>query len=336
MALPTGKNDSGNLDFKKISAEEKADKSKETQVLKKKNKKVKSKRRFVIFTVGFVFVALLVGVIVYDPFTNSLRFGSNALNQTSVAAQSSKNSEASKKTAVDGTVKPVSDSDYPVTLDDWQKSAYNPEAESVLDEKVLDKYKYSALWNQAAVLPPESAGFTSDVSKQYESGGKIPNPSFSYWTQERFVSETGIMLERIINPVFGDWIGAEFSPSLLFTGGLNDMFTSDWVQKSGSTITNYPLFVDWSNKNYGLSFKSSAIRWVGTINSIDTIWNYNSEISQYEVNLTAGITYTATLSDGSTATRVGTLILTLVANPNNSMNSSDHHVLISQCALTVG
>jgi len=335
MTSANGEKEPKAVDLAKISAEEKADRRRETKVLSEQASTKRKKKVILISSVSAVALALVATLVIYDPFTSSLRFGNGDAPTTAAPPVETTKFTPNQATSGNWNGEAPSEQDYPIALDDWQTNTYDPEQDAGGQASALGKYQYGSLWSQAGVLPPESAGFTSDLDKKIDSDGMI-SAMYSFWTQERFTGETGLILERLVNPIVGGWTGAQFSSALFNPNSINDIFTTEWVESQGATSSNYPVYVDWSDQNYGVSFGSNALRWVGTVDTVDTIWNYNTELQQYTVDLTAGVTYTAYGSDGQKIVRNGQLILTLVANPDQSFNNTDHRVLISQATLKVG
>ncbi len=334
MTSANGDKEPKAINLAKLAAEEKADNRRETKILVEQEAAKRKKKILVGGSIGLVSLALVTTLVIYDPFTSSLRFGDGNAPTSEVALPETNVFTPNQATNGLWTGK-VSEKDYPIALDDWETKGYNPEQDAGAQSAALGKYQYGSLWSQAGVLPPESAGFTSDLSKKIDSDGMI-SPLFSFWTQERYTSEAGLIIERLVNPLVGGWTGAQFSTSLFNPTALNDMFTDEWVQSSGVDSANYPIYVDWSDQNYGMEFGSDSLRWVGSVETIDSIWHYDSELQQYTVYLTVGVSYTGLAADGSKIVRNGQLILTLVANPDQSLNSTDHRVLVSQATLKVG
>ncbi len=230
---------------------------------------------------------------------------------------------------------------FPVKTAQWAQTTWTTQKASELSAAALATPVSGQLESQAAVLPSEAAGFTSDTSKQ--TIGTQLNPQFSYWTQESFTSDTSVIMERFLNPMFGGWQQYQYSASnaanTFDVGPFKDMFTPAWfAQANGKKLsTLLPVYADWNSNDYGMSDQllTSGPRWFGTVDSVATQFTYDSAALQYTVKLTANVTFTAWTKDQSTVTKQGVLTLNLVSNANGANPASTSRVLVDSGNLTV-
>lgn len=328
MSSNTPEKPKAETEFEKLMAEEKADKLRQDEALKKQKGRSWSRNQKVAGSiVGGVVALLIATIVVYDPFTGALRWGDG---QDQVEASNNAPSNYTHKEWYE-----ESENIYPVKLRDWQKETYDPEKPKAFTDDVLNTYKSTDLWSIAQMLPSESSGFTSNLKKVNNEDGTF-NPMFSYWTAESFTKDAGLVIERLTNPTFGEWSGGQYQTNLLNTAAIQDIFTTSWIEANSSDVRNYPIFVDWDNNNYGNEeLLISGTRWTPTINNITGDFSYDEESLQYSANIVVNLTYTAWQDDKSKTTKQAKLILELVANPNKTQNGSDNRVLVNKATLEV-
>lgn len=91
----------------------------------------------------------------------------------------------------------------PVELPDWAKKRYFELSDE--DKKNLKEFQSNNFIGYATdPYPSEEDGFTSDKEKAYDSDG-IPNMYYNSITKEAAREQMAIIVNRIINPVFGGW-----------------------------------------------------------------------------------------------------------------------------------
>jgi hypothetical protein len=314
-------------DFQKLLAEDKADKARQDEALKKQRGNASRNKKIGFGAVGGFTVLLLATIIVYDPFTGALRFG-DGVDQT-----------GSKPPAVAQTVQQPkwyqeSTNEFPVELDAWQKKTLTDENAKEIYPAIEMYYNGSILESYALTLPSESTGYTSDPAQELLEDGTL-NPMFSYWTKELYVRETGAMLERLINPTFGNWV--EDSSNGRLTDGtyktLGNLFSKQWLD-SHPNATDLPLFVNSSKTDINY-LPAGEKRWVGKIANIDSELNYDRSIRNYRVSLVADIVYTSWTQDQEKVTENAQIRLTLVPNQNEYSNGSANHIVIDESQIEV-
>lgn len=339
MSIPKNVNNSDNdpnserEKLKELIARESKPKAKEVDFLDIREKKEKRKKVALYTSIGAVAFALIAGVTIYDPFTNSLRFGDG---QNTVVAAPPEESVAPAPPVESKQWYQESENLYPISLDEWQKKPFDSQDKGQVLGIVGEREASTSLGSSSNVLPQESTGYTPDINQQELEDGTI-NPMFSYWTAENFTQEVGTMLERLVNPTFGGWETAQYSSSDFQTETLQDLFTDKWLGSEGLNPQSYPVYVDWSDNSYGLSDQLllGGTRWAGDVQTVTTNFVFNPETSQYDVNLVANVKYTAWNKDQSKIEKNGVLTLNLVANPEQSKGASENRVLIDSAKLEV-
>lgn len=311
-------------DFQRLLEEEQAEKTAQNKKLKAQSSKLTSQKAGFI-GVSIAAIAILFAIVIYDPFTGSLRWGSGQ-EQTDVS---------SSDTAGDYQA-PVwwkeSANKYPVTLTQWQKDTFTEENRQKLFNEISTHYNGSAIDYAARTLPAESTGFTSDVTKELLEDGTL-NPMFSYWTKELYIAEVGGMLERIINPTFGNWENDGYNGRLtqVSYSALEDLFSQRWLD-SNPTSENMPLYVSSSDIEY---LPEGGSRWIGVIDHITTNFAYDQSIRNYKATLEVDIVYTTWTQSREKITENAQIRLVLVPNQDIYSNGSKNHIVIDEAQLEV-
>lgn len=228
---------------------------------------------------------------------------------------------------------------FPIALDEWQKGpgteGLSPEGEAAL----LETYAGSYLNSDASVLPSEAAGFTSDDNLIFNEDESI-NPLYSFWTQESYTAAAGQILEKFLNPRFGNWEayqGRTADPNGIDAAALFPNTFTDDVLKAGEPVANWlPIYADWANNSYGRGdLSATGARWYGQITSSTSEFIWHEEESQYSVNFVADVKFTAYKSNGEKVSEKGKLTLEFVANPGGERGSGGK-VLVNKSNLTIG
>ena len=228
---------------------------------------------------------------------------------------------------------------YPITLEPWQTEpateGITPEAAAAL----LETLSGTDLNLDAGTLPSEEAGFTSDDSLAVNADESL-NSWYSFWTKESYTRDAGQIIEKFINPRFGNWEAYQgrgsdpngIDPAALFP----NTFTDDYLKSGKPVAETLPIYADWANNNYGRGdLSATGPRWYGQIVSSASEFVYDTETGQYTVNFSAEVRYTAYKSNGEKVSEKGTLKLELVANPRSERGSGGK-VLVNSSSLTMG
>jgi hypothetical protein len=332
------------LSLDEIIAADANDDAAEDKLINSARRKSKAKKVTLIAGTSALAAAVTAGFLFFTPFGGDLNFNKEANTAPIAASPSPSTDNADEK-----IVEPPADTSedfakdsakmYPVPLKEWQTKLYTGQDGNSLKNDILSSLSGSEINSSSKVLPSESSGFTSDDSKETLEDGSL-NTRYSYWTSEQFQSEVGGYMERLLNPTFGGWEMYQHngvgSSGYFDTTLISDMFTDRWSSENADKKTSeyVPVFADWNANNYGLSdtLLTMGTRWIGTVQTSDTVFTYDQEKLQYSADLTAQVKFTAWTKDQTKLEKNGTLTLHLVANADK-LNSSNHKVLIDSANL---
>lgn len=228
---------------------------------------------------------------------------------------------------------------FPIPLEDWQKlqgtDGLSPENELAL----IETLKGSDLYSSAFVLPSEASGFTSNDELVYNEDGTL-NPLYSFWTQESYTADAGQIIEKFLNPRFGNWEtyqGKGGDPNSIDPATLFPNTFTDEALKVGEPVAKWlPIYADWSNNNYGRSdLSATGQRWYGQVEESLSEFVWDESTSQYSVYFTANVKFTAYKSNGEKVSEKGVLTLEFVANPGGERGPGGK-VLVNRSSLTIG
>lgn len=305
-------------------------------------------KKIVLGVLGLVAVcSITVGGIMFNPFDNDQKVGTN----TKPSISSDNGGDKTLEDYPDKNNPDIADEVddfyldegkyFPTEVEEWAQTSYSVEQEETISDSVLEMAKNEE-WGQASMLlPSEEVGYTSDENEKIIDGGNF-NPLYSYWTMEVFQKESTIAIERLLNPTFGGWgvyqypaykANTEYDQRIL-----DDLFTDRWLTANeGKPYSEYmPIYADWNSDNYGGqdNLLEAGPRWHGDVVSSSTDFTYDDETSQYVVNLTADVKFTAWGQDQSILEKNGVLTIKFVANANGE-GASSHKVLIDEASLKV-
>lgn len=302
-------------------------------------KRGRSKRK-ALARAGIALAVVLVGggvfgVITLDPFGNAAQPTSTGQPAPGTAAESD---EPTKKTLA-LTPKSFWEEDgkaYPVPSEPWQlaPAPEAPTAEALAP--IEQRYAATSLHTAALTLPSEASGFTSAMDQQFDGDGNI-NPKWSYWTQETFTRDTGLILEKFVNPKFGEWELPQYDAAGFSAVPFESLFTPEWWAAHSGTPKDFPVYADWNGDAYGLkgTLLDGGTRWMGSVTDVEAAFTFDDSTQLYSVDLTAAVTYTAWTQDQKTTTREGTLKLMLVTPSEAAAATSSTRTLVSDASLEV-
>lgn len=324
-------------DLERLIAEEKEDKARQNEIIDGRNTKAKRKKVGAITAVATVSVALIAGLIIYDPFTQSIRWSDNSNTVPGYTGGTTKDKAALANDPF-GWAK-TTGSIFPVKTNEWEEKSYLDSSQTGATDEKLGKYQATDLYQASAQLPSEASGYTSDDSKSFNENGSL-NPLYSYWTRESFYSETTDLLERLINPVYGSWDTYQYSQTMggaypVLSKIFSDVIDPDTLA-AGTGAETIPVFADWAGNDYGMGDQllsyDEGKRWVGEVKSVQTTFNFNEDLNQYDVILVANVTYSAWTKSKEVVTKDGVLTLNLGAN-NDKKVASPNKVIIKSAKL---
>lgn len=327
--------------IEELILEDRKDQEENEKFLDKEEKK--SRRKRILFSVlGVVVVTgTVTGLVFFNPFGGDQKAGEG--KQNTVAAESNQALKQAAQKDPEGFAleKPI-----PFDYKEWETKPYAEMDEKTLEEvykDMLDSANVSSLSLAADTLPSEAAGFTSDISKANNEDGTI-NPDFAYWTKERFVKETSVILERLTNPFFGGWsiyqysgidAANSFDPKIF-----GDIFVPEWKPGAPYGPESIPVYADWGGNDYGMGDTlSSKSRFVGHVDNVTVEFSYDDQSLQYTADLTANVSFTSWTKDQKTVTKQGVLKLHLVPSILKNIENKDNtgnRVLIESGSLQVG
>lgn len=282
---------------------------------------------------GGVLAAVLLGGAGYA-ISQANPFGgdSQPTSSSTPTGQGKSNVQSGTKASPGQLPKPVKDlnfwqsdgnNHYPDNLDNWQTKSH--ESSSNADVKnMVNKYASTQLANSSRRLPSEEAGFTSDPSKVKLPSGSL-NPMYTTITAENYQRTVESYLERLVNPLYGNWQQYEYPEGKvsqnLELSRFSDMFSAAYMEKNkNNPYKNYiPIYADWNSDSYGMkkSLLEVGPRWIGKINSMNATFTYDAKTQQYNSDVTARISYSAWAQDQSILRKDGILKLKIVTDTNS-------------------
>lgn len=313
-------------------------------------KKGKKKRALILSSGVALAIATGAALLFWTPVGDSLNFAGNHEQREGQALTPGENPDDTEHIPDEDEYDGPNESfafetgnEFPIETEDWQVVGRSfIEDEEALAEGLHNYADAIELSTDANVLPQEIAGFTSNEDEQTLDDGTL-NPMYSYWTAEGFKVEVADILERLLNPTYGEWglyQFGEYKPSTQFDMEIiEDIFTTTWLtENSSKDYGEYvPVYADWNENSYGLEDKLlvSGSRWIGNITNLTTDFEYDMETQQYVVDLTADVTFSAWTHEEEVLERNGQLTLELVSNANEANSSSNYKVLVNNASLTV-
>lgn len=228
------------------------------------NKKNKKTKKVIISTsvgLGLFMSALIVGPLLLK---NQEDFEDKTETPSWVSKENEKKSEEKSKKEWDF--------DYPIEVHEWSKQPYDRATfwtEKNTDEIMKQGENIKGL-NESLLSIPSSkehgyddpngqlvGAYTNDPTKEYNEDGS-ENKMFSYAVKEDYVKSFVVNVERILNPVFGEWVfsqraGRDLKSEQTYEE-LEDMFTPEWWSaniKEGQDYSKLPLVVDWNGDDWG-------------------------------------------------------------------------------------
>lgn len=235
----------------------------------------------------------------------------------------------------------------PVDLPDWATESTPLDASKITEEQI--EYIEDELANtplkavSESVLLPESTGITSDPSKAQDKNG-FPNLDYSYVTSDVFVRETGIITERLLNPLFGGWGHYQFADQNARTELDPNIFSPIFTEKYRKENFNkkdksyLPIYADWAGNNYGMGDRllpAGNARWIGKIKSANVEFEYSKKTLSYSADAVYNVVFTAKTMDKKTVTKNGVLKVRWVTDPSAAQNPSAFRIVIDSASLTV-
>lgn len=221
---------------------------------------------------------------------------------------------------------------HPVDTEEWQRVSRNEVLTSEYEEIDGEVSDYISsyymmmpgLSSIGQALPSKSSGYTDDISQATTEDG-LPNLQYAYWTEETFNYFVGDYIERLINPIYGNWSMYQESGMRAFLnepnylkGEFKDVYQTEYYNSvvNKPAVEWLPVFADWNGDDYGLAdqlLPEANARWMGEANYVNVKFNYNEETSEYEsANVTVDVTYSAWTQDQDVLEKNGVITFDVV------------------------
>lgn len=295
-----------------------------------KAKKNKRKQRIFITIVAVILVILLVFLVLVKVNHKGITQGNQ---YASTANTSNTDSSSDNSSSGDDATKTY-----------LEKTLGVPEYYSQARSKTIkdDKLKAQADSDAVAGAPANSLAalmskasdpdFTDDPTKAYNDDGTL-NTHYSYLSAE-YVDETiRDDIERLVNPVYGEWTKTQDSGA---DGddwrSLEDMMSEN--MKNSITNTNVqsilPLYANWDNKSFNenrFNNKNFSIPTIGVVNMYDCKYYIQSVQGDY-IECTVPVKYTITNVDMTTVDVSKTMTIKYSINYSNYNKDSNRRILI--------
>ena len=294
-----------------------------------KAKKNKRKQRIFIIIVAAILVILLVFLVLvkvnHKGITQGNQYASTAnTSNTDSSSDNSSSGDDATKTYLENTL----------GVPEYYSQA---RSKTVKDDKLKAQADSDAVAgapvNSIAALTSSASDpdFTDDPAKAYNDDGTL-NTHYSYLSAE-YVDETiRDDIERLVNPVYGEWTNTQDSG----VGGddwrsLEDMMSEN--MKNSITNTNVqsilPLYADWNSDARGGEWNNKIFGKpaVGIVNMYDCKYYIQSVQGDY-IECTVPIKYIITNVDMTTTDVSKTMTITYSVNYSNYNKDSNRRILI--------
>lgn len=192
-----------------------------------------------------------------------------------------------------------------------------------------------------SMMPSKAANpaLTDDPAKAFNADGTV-NPDYSYITSENTIPVIVDDMERLVNPVYGQWTGMQQIDRVDVNGNassvayykLGNMFSQQVAAEmddESSARQVLPLYADWDRNYYGgkYSMKLNTDPIIGVINNYDCVFNVQGNVED-TITCSANVTYSG-LVKGKTITEDKTLKLNYKVNYDETSYSSRRILLTS-------
>lgn len=275
----------------------------------------------VILIAGLIIGGIVFGKINTDSVKKEQSSVSNSLSKGSASDTSS---SASTTDYLGGMGIPSYYQQSSTKISDADRKTANAAADAAMPENAS-----SALLSKAT-----DSNLTDDTSKAELSDGTT-NPEYSFLTAENVTEQVRDDMERIVNPIYGDWtalqskyrIGDHDSTLPSPLNSFTNMFADDRVnaiatQDENTAKSIIPLEADWAKDDFGGKTTNSPYPWaIGVISDITCNYDIKA-VSGDSITCSTPVTYTFIKSDGSKATEQKHLTIRYVPNYNHASASS--------------
>lgn len=233
---------------------------------------------------------------------------------------------------------------YPVKIPAWSKEPFNISSieneDEIYDELMTFSKKQQHLSGLFESLPSKFSGewldappaYTNDITQKTIDGH--PNRNFAYALKEDYMIAYSTYINRLINPVFGDWIYQQrdfplrpmkADPNFRVLAG---MFHPDWWKENiveNEDYSKLPILADWNGDNFADSTLSPRNEetigvWYGELNvnednMISTEYLGRDENEAHIVEIITPIKYYAWGENNKKVNKSANLRMRLASNP---------------------
>lgn len=183
-------------------------------------------------------------------------------------------------------------------------------------------------------FPSRDAGYTNNPDNYELEDGSF-NPLYSYVLAEDVQYFYGHHLQRLLNPVYGNWWQAQLgsdSPNRFAEGvyELEDMFSSEWWEENvvNGNPSNLPIMADFNGDNFGGMDLAVGPRWFGEITGHEISVNSGDRITSV-----IEVKFTSFPEDPAQKPAVRSGVLTLTVEPNLNSEAVNNRLVISEADL---
>jgi virulence-associated protein VagC len=215
-------------------------------------------RKWIILIAVFV-VAMMIAGVWLTQGSKIQKIVSPVTNQTSGLGGASKTEPVSTTNSVLNYLK----------LPEYYRKDHTTLSKDEVKKADADEVKLLPI-SSTGLLPSASEGYTDNPEKYLNADGTI-NPEYSYLTKENTLLVIQNDLQRIINPVYGNWTSLQNTGNLTSDSShvdenswvdLKDMFdpsVAETMTDSASARKVLNLYADWDQNAYGGVWSGKAI-----------------------------------------------------------------------------
>lgn len=296
-----------------------------------KAKKNKRKQRIFIIIVAVILVILLVFLVLvkvnHKGITQGNQYASTAnTSNTDSSSDNSSSGDDATKTYLENTL----------GVQEYYSQA---RSKTIKDDKLKAQADSDAVAgapvNSIAALTSSASDpdFTDDPAKAYNDDGTL-NTHYSYLSAE-YVDETiRDDIERLVNPVYGEWTktqdsGADGDDWRSLEDMMSENMKNNIDNSNGNVQSVLPLYADWNSDARGGEWNNKIFGKpaVGIVNMYDCKYYIQSVQGDY-IECTVPVKYTITNVDMTTVDVSKTMTITYSVNYSNYNKDSNRRILI--------
>lgn len=296
-----------------------------------KAKKNKRKQRIFIIIVAAILVILLVFLVLVKVNHKGITQGNQYASTTNTA-----NTDSSSDNSSSGDDATKTYLENTLGVPEYYSQA---RSKTVKDDKLKAQADSDAVAgapvNSIAALTSSASDpdFTDDPTKAYNNDGTL-NTHYSYLSAE-YVDETiRDDIERLVNPVYGEWTktqdsGADGDDWRSLEDMMSENMKNNIDNSNGNVQSVLPLYADWNSDARGGEWNNKIFGKpaVGIVNMYDCKYYIQSVQGDY-IECTVPVNYTITNVDMTTTDVSKTMTITYSVNYSNYNKDSNRRILI--------